>query len=64
MSLWKRLEKRGRSEFHLDESWHLYAVDLNEKKDIAELKFAQKEGTKYLSNSDYVGYLKYTDLQD
>jgi hypothetical protein len=64
MNLWERLEIRGRKEFELDDLWHLYAINLSETQDLAELKFAKKEGQKYLTGTDFVGYVKYKDLRN
>lgn len=64
MNLWERLQERGREEHQLDDSFHLYAVDLDRDNDLAELKFAPKKGKRYMLESEYVGYVKYKDLCD
>jgi ribosomal protein L15 len=63
MNLWQRLEKRGRTELRLNDDWHLFAADLSETENIAEIKFAKKIGSKYMSDNDIVGYVKYLDLR-
>lgn len=64
MSLWERLQERGREIHQLDNLWHLYAVDLDHGKDLAELKFARKDGNKYMTAVDRVVFVKYKDLRD
>jgi hypothetical protein len=62
MNLWKRLEERGHEEYTLDSTWHLYAVDLSDGDDFAEVKFAQKNGNKYRTKNDIVGFVGFRDL--
>lgn len=64
MSLWQRLEKRGREELDLNEHWHLYAADLDGTKvGYADLKFAQKKFDKYATEQTVPGSVKYHDLR-
>lgn len=63
MNLWQRLEKRGHEEYALDVSWHLYAVDLSDGDDYAEVKFAQKNGNQYRTKNDIVGFVRFMDLR-
>lgn len=63
MSLWQRLEERGREEFNLNTDWHLYAVDLSDVEDRAEVKFAMKDVNKYYSERGFVGNVKYMDIR-
>lgn len=64
MNLWQKIEERGREEFMIGESWHLYAVDLDKDNyGLAEVKLAQKDPQgRYKSDHSVIGHVKYFDL--
>ncbi|MFD0587612.1 hypothetical protein ACFQZE_06330 [Paenibacillus sp. GCM10027627] len=63
MDLWGKLELRGREEFNLSDEWFMYAADASNKDNVCEIKFAKKNGAKWLTDNDFVGKVKYMDLQ-
>lgn len=63
MNLWQRLELRGREELSLDDTWHMYAADLSDNDNWAEVKFSRKDGDNFISKKSIVGNVKYLDIR-
>lgn len=64
VSLWQKLEERGREELKLGRSWYLYAVDLDRNGyGWAVVNFARKDENGHFKTSDSAfGNIKYFDL--
>ncbi|RXZ78055.1 hypothetical protein EBB07_28785 [Paenibacillaceae bacterium] len=64
MNHWQKIEQRGRDVLKLTDEHYLYAVDLDAALlGYAEVKFAKKDGERWLSRDNVVGLVEYYDLR-
>lgn len=63
MNLWQRLQEHGRGNFNLGDDWYLYAVELSDEDNWAEVKLARKDGDKWITKDDFTGGIEYFDIR-